>query len=98
MQITHLSALASSAGPTPLDTQELVSLDQGLINTLARSVQGAQLDKQSQLVRLEQVQQVTDPDKLAVMQVDMAQYTVQLSMINTLSRKGVMAVETLVKS
>ena len=98
VKIINLSDAAALAGQPTLDHAELASLDQRLIEMVARNSAQADLNKRAQIAGLGDAAQVTNPAHLHAMQVEMAEYSVKIAMINAYVRKGVAAVETLLKS
>lgn len=56
------------------------------------------VDKQTITNRIEDPNLVTDPKELAISQEMISDYNLYVSMVSTLTRKGVRAVETLLRS
>lgn len=56
------------------------------------------VDKQTITNRIEDPNLVTDPKELAISQEMISDYNLYVSMVSTLTRKGVGAVETLLRS
>lgn len=56
------------------------------------------VDKQTIANRIEDPNLVTDPKELAISQEMISDYNLYVSMVSTLTRKGVGAVETLLRS
>jgi len=98
VNIIKLSDMATAPGHGVMELQEVASLDQNLVQAMARSTWNADVNKQSQLARVGQADHISDPGKLQAMQVDMSEYHIKISLVNALVRKAVSTVETLVKS
>jgi hypothetical protein len=76
----------------------LVSLDERMINLFAQNAVNTQQEKEAILSQLERPQSVTDPVMLFQLQQRTSNYNLEVSMISTLSRKAVGAVESLLRS
>lgn len=76
---------------------DIVSLDDRLLG-LSGSAIATAVDKQTITNRIEDPNLVTDPKELAISQEMISDYNLYVSMVSTLTRKGVGAVETLLRS
>lgn len=81
----------------PMET-EIVSLDDRLLQAFSNSAITAAVSKQTITNRIEDPDLVTDPKELAISQEMISDYNLYVSMISALTRKGVGAVETLLRS
>lgn len=76
---------------------DIVSLDDRLLQAFSGSAIATAVDKQTITNRIEP-DLVTDPKELAISQEMISDYNLYVSMVSTLTRKGVGAVETLLRS
>ncbi|EHJ7191160.1 type III secretion system inner rod protein PrgJ [Salmonella enterica subsp. enterica serovar Victoria] len=81
----------------PMET-DIVSLDDRLLQAFSGSAIATAVDKQTITNRIEDPNLVTDPKELAISQEMISDYNLYVSMVSTLTRKGVGAVETLLRS
>ncbi|ECG0255735.1 type III secretion system inner rod protein PrgJ [Salmonella enterica] len=77
---------------------DIVSLDDRLLQAFSGSAIATAVDKQTITNRIEDPNLVTDPKELAISQEMISDYNLYVSMVSTLTRKGVGAVETLLRS
>jgi hypothetical protein len=75
----------------------VVNLEQRLLQAFASSAADTETRTQTIDAMLER-SDITDPEVLAAVQQRMGEYTVDVSMINAMVRKGVSTVETLLRS
>ncbi|WP_434626701.1 type III secretion system inner rod subunit SctI [Chromobacterium sp. CV08] len=92
-----LQALART-GDIDRGEQQTVSLEDRLIQTFSRTAVAADVEKNDILQRLERPELVTNPAELFQLQQRTANYNLEVSMISTLTRKTVGAVESLLRS
>lgn len=76
----------------------IVSLDARLIDAFSRSAVNLGMEKDAILARLENPAAVTDPAELFSLQLRSSNYNLEVSLISTLTRKAVGAVEGLLRS
>lgn len=81
----------------PLE-QDIMSLDDRLIQSFSRTAINAGAEKNSILQKIEDPNSVTDPAELFSLQLRTSNYNLEVSLISTLTRKSVGAVETLLRS
>ncbi|MBM2885059.1 type III secretion system inner rod subunit SctI [Chromobacterium amazonense] len=93
-----VEALVSRIRDLPAQENDIVSLDDRLIQAFSRSAVSAGIEKDGILQRLEQPEAVTDPEQLFQLQLRTSNYNLEVSMISTLTRKAVGAVESLLRS
>ncbi|OBU86795.1 type III secretion system inner rod subunit SctI [Chromobacterium subtsugae] len=94
---SQLHALAQS-GDLARGEDRLVSLEERLIQAFSRSAVSAGMEKDAILQKLEQPEIITNPAELFELQQRTSNYNLEVSMISTLSRKTVGAVESLLRS
>ncbi len=75
----------------------VVNLEDRLLRAFADSSVGTQ-NRTSTIDAMLKRPDITDPEVLAVLQQRVGEYTVDVSMINAMVRKGVSTVETLLRS
>ncbi|POB00628.1 type III secretion system protein PrgJ [Chromobacterium sinusclupearum] len=93
-----VEALVSRIRDLPAQENDIVSLDDRLIQAFSRSAVSSGIEKDSILQRLEQPEAVTNPAELFELQLRTSNYNLEVSMISTLTRKAVGAVESLLRS
>ncbi|MEN3029796.1 type III secretion system inner rod subunit SctI [Chromobacterium amazonense] len=93
-----VEALVSRIRDLPAQENDIVSLDDRLIQAFSRSAVSTGIEKDAILQRLEQPEAVTDPAQLFELQLRTSNYNLEVSMISTLTRKAVGAVESLLRS
>ncbi|ECG8591052.1 type III secretion system inner rod protein PrgJ [Salmonella enterica subsp. salamae] len=91
------SAVMEAVNIRPME-MDIVSLDDRLLQAFSGSAIATAVDKQTITNRIEDPNLVTDPKELAISQEMISDYNLYVSMISTLTRKGVGAVETLLRS
>lgn len=77
---------------------DVVSLDDMLIRAYSGATIATGIEKRNISDRMEDIYLVTDPDELAISQDRLSDYNLYVSLVSTLTRKGVGAVETLLRS
>ncbi len=77
---------------------DIVSLDDRLLQAFSGSAIATAVDKQTITNRIEDPNLVTDPKELAISPEMISDYNLYVSMVRTPTRKGVGAVETLLRS
>lgn len=98
LSIQSLYATTSSVrNITPQET-DVVSLDNRLIQAFSRSAVDLGMEKDSILNQLEKPSAVTNPAELYSLQLRSSNYNLEVSLISTLTRKAVGAVEGLLRS
>ncbi|TFZ48662.1 type III secretion system protein PrgJ [Serratia proteamaculans] len=95
--IQSLDVLSRSRDITRQDN-DIVSLDDRLLQAYAQSAVGRGMEKDSILASLADRHTVTDPAKLFALQQRTSDYNLEVSLISTLTRKAVGAVESLLRS
>lgn len=75
-----------------------VSLEERMIQAYSEASVDVQLEQSDVLAKLQDNRVTSDPAELFKLQQRTSDYNLQLSMISTLTRKGVSAVETLLRS
>ncbi|OHX10814.1 type III secretion system inner rod subunit SctI [Chromobacterium sphagni] len=93
----QLQALAQSSDITRSEDQT-VSLEARLIQAFSHSAVSTGMEKDAILQKLEQPQMITNPAELFALQQRTSNYNLEVSMISTLTRKTVGAVESLLRS
>ncbi|EER9981230.1 type III secretion system inner rod subunit SctI [Escherichia coli] len=76
----------------------VISLDDRLIQAFAGATAYTETEKMAVLQKIEQPGGVTDPAELYALQIQSANYNLQVSLISTLTRKCTGVVETLLRS
>lgn len=95
-QILRSSTLSE---PQPsLVTGDLVDLDTRLSEEISRQAVGSQIEKDRITAALSNPAITSDPEQLALWQERLSAYTIDTSLMSTLARKGVSAIETLIKT
>lgn len=85
--------------PRPsLVTGDLVDLDTRLSEEISRQAVGSQMEKDRITAALSNPAVTSDPEQLAKWQERLSAYTIDTSLMSTLTRKGVSAIETLIKT
>jgi len=77
---------------------ELESLDERLMQALAQSTVSSGVEKETTMAAIQQPGITTDPEKLFKIQQDTSDYNIKVSLISTLTRKAVGAVETVLRA
>ncbi|MBA8735467.1 type III secretion system inner rod protein PrgJ [Chromobacterium violaceum] len=88
-------AQASDLGQTDA---EMVSLEDRLIQAFSRSAVATDAERNDIMQRLERPELISNPAELFALQQRTANYNLEVSMISTLTRKTVGAVESLLRS
>lgn len=78
--------------------QGVVSLEDRLLRNFSSMAVETGFEKNSILNKIEQPHAVTDPAELFELQVRTSNYNLEVSLLSTLTRKSVGAVETLLRS
>ncbi|CAM3853815.1 type III secretion system inner rod subunit SctI [Serratia silvae] len=81
-----------------MEDSNVQSLEELMIRAYAQTASGAQIEQKAVLSKLQQDSVTSDPAELFKLQQRTADYNLQVSLISTLTRKGVSAVETLLRS
>ncbi|WP_137646489.1 type III secretion system inner rod subunit SctI [Escherichia albertii] len=81
-----------------LITSDIVDLDSRLSQEVARSAVSSQAEREKIMQALSNPATTTDPAQLAMWQNRLSVYTLETGMYSTLARKGVSAIETLLKA
>lgn len=101
MSLQNISALGVSharfAELRVAGEESVVNLEDRLLKAFADSSVDTQ-NKSSTIDAMLKRSDITDPEVLAVLQQRVGEYTVDVSMINAMVRKGVSTVETLLRS
>lgn len=77
---------------------EPVSLEDRIIQAYAKTATNAELEQNDVISKLQQDKVTSDPGELFRLQQRTSDYNLQISLISTLTRKGVSVVETLLRS
>lgn len=96
--IQSLDALVSHSRDITRQETDVVSLDDRLIQSFSKSAVNLGMEKDAILARLQQPNAVTDPADLFSLQLRSSNYNLEVSLISTLTRKAVGAVEGLLRS
>ncbi len=81
-----------------MEESSVLSLDELMVQAYSTKAAGAATEQQAVLNKLQQPEVTSDPAELFKLQQRTADYNLQVSLISTLTRKGVGAVETLLRS
>lgn len=100
MNITNPLAADAAAALTEIDATSgtPASLDAILKRTLIAANTESNITKTRIEDKLADPAALTKPETLIEMQTDLSNYTIDISLISTLARKGVSTIETLVKA
>lgn len=93
-----LNALTDNYLDNTRQDTDIVSLDARLIDSFSRSAVSLGTEKEAILSRLENPAAITDPAELFSLQLRSSNYNLEVSLISTLTRKAVGAVEGLLRS
>lgn len=96
--VQSLDALTNRFRDITRQGTDVVSLDDRLIQTFSRSAVNLGMEKDSIMALLEHPGAVTDPAELFSLQLRSSNYNLEVSLISTLTRKAVGAVEGLLRS
>ncbi|AXE31874.1 type III secretion system inner rod protein PrgJ [Chromobacterium phragmitis] len=92
-----LQALTQTKDLTQTEHQ-VVSLDDRLIQAFAQSAVATDAERSDIMQRLERPELISNPAELFALQQRTSNYNLEVSMISTLTRKSVGAVESLLRS
>lgn len=100
MDIISSGAIANFEGIVDISMEDsnTFRLDELMIQAYAQTASAAHAEQLSVLRQLRQDHVTSNPEELFKLQQRTADYNLQLSLISTLTRKGVSAVETLLRS
>lgn len=98
LAIQSLDTLTSQVRDITPQASDVVSLDDRLIQAFSRSAVDLGMEKDSILDRLENPAAITNPAELYSLQLRSSNYNLEVSLISTLTRKAVGAVEGLLRS
>lgn len=98
LSIQSLDALASQVRDITHQETDIISLDDRLIQAFSQSAVNYGTEKDSILARIENPDAVTDPAELFELQLRSSNYNLEVSLLSTLTRKAVGAVEGLLRS
>lgn len=98
LSIQAVDALTDRFRDITSQETDVISLDDRLIQAFSQSAVGFGMEKDSILERLEQPNAVTSPDELFSLQQRSSNYNLEVSLISTLTRKAVAAVEGLLRA
>ena len=93
-----LQAPIFSESQPSLVTGDLIDVDTRLAEDVSRMAAGTQVEKDSITAALINPDVTSDPEQLAIWQNKLSAYTIDTSLYSTLARKGVSAIETLIKT
>lgn len=93
-----LQAPIFSESQPSLVTADLIDLDTRLAEEVSRLAAGTQVEKDRIPAALNNPDVTSDPEQLAIWQNKLSAYTIDTSLYSTLARKGVSAIETLIKT
>lgn len=93
-----LQAPIFSESQPSLVTGDLIDLDTRLAEEVSRLAVGTQVEKDRITAALNNPDVTSDPEQLAIWQNKLSAYTIDTSLYSTLARKGVSAIETLIKT
>ncbi|WP_435954197.1 type III secretion system inner rod subunit SctI [Dryocola sp. BD626] len=97
MQIST-NALSNTMHSLAVQEEDVFSLDDRLLEAISISASNSAAEKEDILQSLERPGLVNRPDELYALQLRSANYNLEVSMISTLTRKAVSAVESLLRS
>lgn len=96
--INPIHALSGQTSDITMSEPSPISLEDRMIHAYARTASEAQAEQADVISRLQMREVTSDPAELFRLQQRTSDYNLQVSMISTLTRKGVSAVETLLRS
>lgn len=96
--IRPVEAMVSRIRDLPTENNDVTSLDDRLLQAFSTSAVSSATERNDILESLNQADTVTDPAKLYDLQIRSSNYNLEVSMISTLARKTVGAVESLLRS
>lgn len=98
MVINPIQAIAGQSKDISMSDPTSVTLEARMIQAYARNSTAFEAEQKDVIDRLQQANVTSDPAELFRLQQRTSDYNLQVSMISTLTRKGVSAVETLLRS
>ncbi|MGL4604469.1 MAG: type III secretion system inner rod subunit SctI [Iodobacter sp.] len=96
--VNESQALSTLINDISGDEGSVISLDDRLLQAFAQSTVATEMDKNAVMQRLSNPEALNDPAALFDLQVRTSNYNLEVSMISTLTRKAVSAVESLLRS
>jgi type III secretion system protein len=96
--VNHSQALSTLINDISGSESGVISLDDRLLQAYAQRTVATEIDKNEVMQRLSQPEALSDPAALFDLQVRTSNYNLEVSMISTLTRKAVSAVESLLRS
>ncbi|WP_345829406.1 type III secretion system inner rod subunit SctI [Erwinia sp. HDF1-3R] len=96
--INSIQAFSGQTSDITMSDPSPMSLEERMIQAYARTASEAQAEQADVINRLQMGRVTSDPAELFKLQQRTSDYNLQVSMISTLTRKGVSAVETLLRS
>ena len=98
ISLQSLQTPTFSESQPSLVTCDLVDLDTRLAEEVSRLAAGTQVEKDRMPAALNNPAVTSDPEQLVIWQNKLSAYTIDTSLYSTLARKGVSAIETLIKT
>ncbi|MFU9136521.1 type III secretion system inner rod subunit SctI [Erwinia tasmaniensis] len=96
--INSIQAFSGQNSDISMSEASPVSLEDRMLQAYTRTASDAQAEQADVISRLQMRNVISDPAELFKLQQRTSDYNLQVSMISTLTRKGVSAVETLLRS
>lgn len=90
--------ITNSITDVSMDDQAVISLEDRLTQMYAHEAFGAQEEQRQVFEKLNQGDVYSDDDELFKLQLRTTEYSLKLSLASALTRKGVSAVETLLRA
>lgn len=98
IMVNPVQAFSGQSEDISMSESESVSLESRMIQAYARTSTEFEAEQNDVINRLQQSKVTSDPAELFRLQQRTSDYNLQVSMISTLTRKGVSTVETLLRS
>lgn len=96
--INSIQTLSGQYSDITMSENGPVSLEDRMIQAYAKTATNAGAEQDDVIRKLQQSRTTSDPAELFKLQQRTSDYNLQVSMISTLTRKGVSAIETLLRS
>lgn len=98
IMVNPIEAFADQSKDISMSDPTSVTLEARMIQAYAKTSTTFEAEQNDVINRLQQSKVTSDPAELFRLQQRTSDYNLQVSMISTLTRKGVSAVETLLRS
>ncbi|EPF14982.1 MULTISPECIES: type III secretion system inner rod subunit SctI [Cedecea] len=96
--LNSIQAFTGQASDITMSDPTSLSLEERMIQAYAKTSTTVQAEQADVINKLQQARVTSDPAELFRLQQRTSDYNLHVSMISTLTRKGVSAVETLLRS